>query len=453
MKKFTFLIANLISISTATNAQIDDGKQKRLQQIQEKFYRYIRQTKYLASFSILSDKSPEITLKNRVATPKLDSIITMILGQDEETWQNDMKEIFIYDQELKNTEYIEKEWDAAAQTWSTYSRIEIEYDDKKINYLVFYSRDEETEELLPKNKIEAFYNAEGKLDSVLQYISGNNDTWDLAGKQNLSYNQSGKLTQIDILMIGEDEDVNMRIIYSYNSSGYLETTSTSLIREQELLISETYYIYDGTGKRTSDETWNINYTTFTLEKSSRTDYEYNDSGILRATYSNWNSTTETWEEEQKDEYTYSDTDFSNIAFPGLFQFYSYMYTEEDDLVFKSFHKAITQIDGFEMVNSNWKNTERTSFYYSEDVSSNTDIYKNNSVVMYPNPSSEWITFRWNKNYEQLLLEIYKVTGAKIMERPVFSDSPVPVHQLDNGIYLFKLLNEKNTVHSGKLIIK
>jgi hypothetical protein len=73
--------------------------------------------------------------------------------------------------------------------------------------------------------------------------------------------------------------------------------------------------------------------------------------------------------------------------------------------------------------------------------------------VYPNPATDKITFTWNQNYNRLNLKLFQVTGTCVMDREISSQENIPVKDLQNGIYLYKLSNINQVVKSGKLVIQ
>jgi hypothetical protein len=114
-------------------------------------------------------------------------------------------------------------------------------------------------------------------------------------------------------------------------------------------------------------------------------------------------------------------------------------------------KIITSTNEYEMIDGSWKNTDKTAFYYSGGTSTNINEIENSVVSVYPNPASESINFSWKGNHEALSLQIYQITGAKVIEQTVYSGRPVSISHLEDGVYLYKLLNGQQNVKTGKMI--
>jgi hypothetical protein len=453
MKNFTFILA-ILFIAIGASGQNQAELQKKFQKAEAKFARLAERTAVLNSQPGISKMIPaneKLSLKNATATQKLDSIVSRTLNLETEIWHNDWKDEFIYNSEMRATVLLEREWAAAAQKWETSSRMEIEYNNQGlISSLSMYYLDDQSQELKLENKIDAFYDATGKLDSALHYIPEPNETWVLESKQIYHYNSAGKLVKMEFLSLEDGESETLSYIYTYNTSGNLETSSMVFYdEEEEIIFYKTFYSYDSSGKRTHSEFWSIDFFTFTLEKNSRTDYEYNASGdVTVETSSDWNKTTETWDEDEREVYTYGNINFADVVFPYFAQIFG-----NNDEFGGTFNKVPVESNYFEKIDGNWKNTEKTNFYYSGGTSTNIFTQEQSRIVMYPNPASDRVSFSWDSNYERLNLQIYQITGAKIIERELVSNEQVSIADLKRGIYFIKLRNGQQETYSGKLIIK
>jgi hypothetical protein len=479
MKKFTFLLG-LFMIALIASPQNKKNLQMKIQQVHEKLSDISQKTTLVSNLISKRSLKSESNVKSAVATLKLDSTVTRILNVGSQAWQNDYNEEYIYDSELKNTFWLTKEWNLTTKTWDVSSKIELAYDNSdRINSILMHEGDS-------LSRIIVFYNPEGMQDSINWYSTENAGvTWTLFAKTINHYNAAKQLTNSDMWFSDEGNLVLSSTVYTYTASGKIRTSSTSLeIEDFELPSSKTEYSYDSLDRLTTVENSGLNYSTFELEKTSHTTYQYNNSGdisveinsnwngtswindnktdyeyntardISVATYSKWNG--DTWIADSKKEYTYGTTNFSNVAFPSynfivdiLSSFIGLFGMEESTDV--SYNKAITGINSFEMQNGSWKNTEKTVFYYSAATSTSIEETSNTLFTAYPNPASNSVNFSWKANYESLSLEMYQITGAKVIEQTTYPGKPVSISKLENGIYFFKLLNGQQLIHTGKLI--
>jgi hypothetical protein len=451
MKKFTFIFA-ILFITFWARGQNQPALQNRIQQTEAKFTRFAEKLAVISSQPGISETTAandKAVLKNAATTQKLDSIVTRILNLETEIWRNDWKDEYIYNSEMRATVLLEKEWDITSQVWITINRTELNYNNQgRISSMTIYTFDEQIQDMILENKIEAFYNAIGKLDSALHYIPGITETWVLESKQIYHYNASGKLEEMEFVSVEDGETESLSYIYTYNDSGKLETSSMVFYDDdEEIIFFKTQYSYDVTGKRTSSEFWSIDFFTFTLEKNSISEYEYNASGdVTVETSSNWNKTTEAWDEDEKEEYTYGNINFSDVAFP----YYAQIFGNSEEFG-GTFNKAPVESNTFTMIDGNWKNTDKTFFYYG--LSTNIFAHEQTSIRMYPNPASDRVSFSMDNQYQRLNLQIYQTTGTKIMDREIISNNQVSIAHLKQGIYFVKLNNGQQEVYTGKLIIR
>src|SRR5690606_18186442 len=100
----------------------------------------------------------------------------------------------------------------------------------------------------------------------------------------------------------------------------------------------------------------------------------------------------------------------------------------------------------------WVPTDKTVFYYSDEISTSAPEKQLAELMVYPNPASDYVFVKWD-GFRQLSLEVYQVTGAKTMELLVSPGEKVSISNLQRGIYIYKLLNNRQVIHSGKLIKK
>jgi hypothetical protein len=105
-----------------------------------------------------------------------------------------------------------------------------------------------------------------------------------------------------------------------------------------------------------------------------------------------------------------------------------------------------------MLDEDWVATDRTVFYYSDEISTSAPEKHLTELMVYPNPASDHVFVKWD-GFRQLSLEVYQVTGAKTMEVLVSPGQKISISNLQRGIYIYKLLNNSHVVHSGKLIKK
>ncbi|HDR52612.1 MAG TPA: hypothetical protein ENN90_13505, partial [Mariniphaga anaerophila] len=313
MKNFTLLITILFFALTVTG-QKAENLQLKIEKLQGKFATVLEHSKIFQT-------NPEQThfyarLKSAAANEKLDSTVTRMLDLDSEIWENDWKEEFVYDEQMRNTWWKDFDWNHDDDNWEQNGATELEYNSQGyISSMTFSEINEISGEMMPESRLEAIYNEDGKI-TLLNFFSDENEVWVHGGEQKYHYNASGILIQVDMTSFdGEDESI-MKLIFTYNAAGKLESQSMYFVDdEDEILFSKTIHSYDGNGRRIESEDWGISFTTFLLERNNRTIYQYNANGDVSVEiYSEWDGSA--WKDTDKDEYIYSNTNFSEVAFPS-----------------------------------------------------------------------------------------------------------------------------------------
>lgn len=454
MKNFTFLLIILL-VATVAHGQQSLKLQQKITKMQESFSQFTWQTKHLskAGFQFAPVKSGNSLLKSALAIQKLDSVIYQEYDSQNEEWINQWKDVYQYDSELRNSAWIEMGWNNTLDLWENSNKIELELtDDGQVRIMKSYVTSDTSGDFIQDSWSEAYYNEEGRLDSIIHYYFVTEGDWGEEGRQVYHYNEAGQLVEMDFQALVEDEEEEylqeMRFVYSYNDAGQMTTSAIYLLYEEmEILFFETEFIYDSTGRLVATEDSSLDVFTSAVELNSRTDYEYNASGDVSVeTFSTRDSEAEEWIVEEKDEYTYSNIDFSEVIFPSYGQFWG---LNEETI---TFNYTITEIVTSDYQEGNWNETFRRLFYYSEGTATSTSDIADARISVFPNPASDNITLRWDGN-EFLSLELYNITGVKVIEKQVSSGMDIRVSSLTNGIYILKLLKDNQTIYSGKVVKK
>jgi hypothetical protein len=90
------------------------------------------------------------------------------------------------------------------------------------------------------------------------------------------------------------------------------------------------------------------------------------------------------------------------------------------------------------------------YYYSEQnitalYDIETEIFK-----LYPNPASEYLSFNISPTYNQIIFELYNMSGHKILIKEIDNSYTINIEGLKTGIYSYRLFLDKK-IKTGKLI--
>lgn len=458
MKKFT-LIVTLLVFTLFGKAEINTNLQKKVLKLKAKTDHILQKNNFSARNSEVSKTSVHKfpVYFNSLETQTLDSIVSQTYDAGNLIWKYDWMDVYEYDAQLRSIVWYEKEWNDVTGTWENVGKTETNYGTNgKIDFILMYSRSELTGELFVDSKMEVFFSNEEKLDSMIIYTAEPDNSWSAVSIQKYQYDGSGNIIQSEMWAMEEDEDgiptgiiiKSMVMKYEYNNSGLMTLVNTYYYLEgEEFLYSNTKYEYYSSGKLKSAVNQEFNFSTFQMENKYKNDYTYNSAGDIDTEIdSDWNSSGETWIETYKYENTYSDNNFWDVSFPSFNMIFG-----TGDPEFILFNKAIVSDKTFEKVGDNWVQTDKANYYYSAGSTTNVNELDNPSVSFYPNPASNEITLNWNSSNKFLSLQIFQISGVKVLEQNTFSNEKISVSHLVKGMYLVKLLNGQQTVYAGKLI--
>ena len=215
-----------------------------------------------------------------------------------------------------------------------------------------------------------------------------------------------------------------------------------------------------------------------FEFSIKSEYSYDFDGnmSMKVVYE-WDSEADTWVGTQKNEYSFDSdknkicdifyhmdtdqwvpgykTDFSFDSFGNEdFHLISYWNASDDwdvnekadysydatgnitSLVFLSWHEDI----------KTWVKNYRTSYTYSDD----NNIYDPEAIHVYPVPARDYIIFNLPDISESASIDIINREGKILIRQALGKNGQVSVSQLQNGIYIYWLIN-KGTIYCGKFI--
>jgi hypothetical protein len=481
MKKFTFLLVFFV-VAVATNAQNSKNLQEFMQQDHQKYLKFNEVVKNVE----MQSSQRALQLKSTDATLKLDSVVSWDLDLENETWHYGNKDEYYYNQGLKNTSWINKEWNNNSKSLVLEGKTELEFNKDLITSMTFYSKDEDSGELALSGKYMFYYNQSGMLDSSRMYNADEiNGQLVLNMKQYRFYNSAKQIEKTDIWIPDEDDGIfvlSLSVVNTYNESGKIKSTTTNMmLGELAMPLSKTEYNYDGSGNLTSKVNSTMNILTGSgLVNEDRYTYQYNGAGKVKVeTHSKWNAGTwmddekteyefnsagdvsveiysehdgTKWNVVDKYEYEYGTVNFSQVVYPTFFTSFDLIILEDmEEADILNFSKQVTGMKYYEMNNGALKYTGKTTLYYSSATSTNIAETENATFAVYPNPASESVTFSWKGNFDELTLKVYQITGAQVIEQNTSSGRAVSISKLVNGVYFFKLLDKGQTVRSGKLV--
>lgn len=125
------------------------------------------------------------------------------------------------------------------------------------------------------------------------------------------------------------------------------------------------------------------------------------------------------------------------------------YSIDDNLVFTGQNFAKANIEGMNFVHDNFGGAAYIDNIKLNNVPLATASAKNNKLITYPNPVKNILTVDVPNGEKIVSLEVYNSVGQKVAR---FSDQKeVSLNALKAGLYLVKVLTDKGSVLTSKII--
>jgi hypothetical protein len=75
---------------------------------------------------------------------------------------------------------------------------------------------------------------------------------------------------------------------------------------------------------------------------------------------------------------------------------------------------------------------------------------NQTIAIFPNPASDWIKFNLEDSKNVVLFNVF---GQQVLQQEIESNPIVSVHQLEQGIYFYRIVTKKGETHLGTISIQ
>ncbi len=485
---FTLLLACMISLSLMGQHDIKDLKkqhhvkkhhnsfsalEKKMSRSPEYASRHLsRQFRAIQSTSLKADQATDQTM---------DSILWEIYDTTNSKWVLTERELFVYDgngnmiqyqwfafdsldmkilpsdkEDVKYnaqgqpTEIVWLVWDKASGQWVNEAKFELTYDGEgNLIQETLYEWDTDGSQWLVGLQFDMTYDGNGNILSEL-WLFWDEDSSKLIQifKDEYIY-EGGKLTTWNEYYWEEGAwELTYYTAYTYdNGNLILELTQGwDLFTEDWGDFSKIEYTYVG-DKVVTEIVWGFDWMSFTMVLQTRFEYTWDaDGNMITEVESSWDEGAGSWQNTWKSEWTF------NKNFTILDLYVPYWFTADlADLTF--WHMPVSET-GYFNNNGTWDLNYRQTAYYS-DFGGSTSIEDvlETPVSVFPNPASETVTFNWDEKYTRLNLEIYDLTGKRLISRSIDNNETISVDDLSRGMYLYKLTENNDLIHAGKISLR
>ena len=217
---------------------------------------------------------------------------------------------------------------------------------------------------------------------------------------------------------------------------------------QNLLIEQNRHVWD-------------NNANLWLPSRSKYKFQYNINGsVTESQWFSWIDSTSSWDttylliHTRNENYTAQD-----IILPYHSYFFGYYY--ESQIYVHPYHDRNVMNYLFNdmllhdetkrwMPNDTiWKTIDEFIYYYS-DHTANIAQDEKKSISVFPNPASDWLSFKINDNANALRFSLFDISGRKIMDvQP--TTSTISLENINSGMYLYRIETEEG-FFSGKISV-
>ena len=309
-------------------------------------------------------------------------------------WIEQRKQEFIYE-DGKQVEYLRHEWNESISKWGEEDKEEMTYDTNGNRILLIdYDWNESTTSWDSAFMVVDSYDVNNYLTESIEYVWNDvNEEWTNAWKYEYNNDSHGIVameTEYIWLDYIESWDENRTIDYVNDSNG-------------NPIVEQIATYYNGTGGL-------LYYTKYT--------YTYDDSFVL-----------------------------ADLLLPPLSWFvpdYSEQIVNKPlDFLNEDFDRELLQ----------WYKYAKAIYHYDVDeASSIVEVEREAPIEVYPNPVSDFLSFRISAYRGELSFKLYDMTGRRVMSTKVGMGETVNMEQISRGVYLYQIAVE-GKIKRGKLIKK
>jgi len=248
--------------------------------------------------------------------------------------------------------------------------------------------------------------------------------------------------------------------YTYDNGNLIEeyTQGWDFIANDWGDFSKTTYTYV-INRVITEEQWGFDWFQYLMVRQSLFEFTYDADGNMETetesdwdeeagAVKSWNGVSAGWLNTWKSVWTVN----KNFT---ITQLYVPFWFQSDDIEMQFVHMPVSEL-GYFYNNGTWdENYEQTAYYSEFGGGGPSGIKEKNEapVSVFPNPASEFITFRWDEKYARLDLEIYDLTGKQLLSRSIENNAVIKVDDLSRGIYIYKLTTNKHLVNIGKISLR
>lgn len=287
------------------------------------------------------------------------------------------------------------------------------------------------------------YDNNNNLTTYIYYYEDDEGKWGASYKVTYTYNSSNQPTEgVAYDFLGEDEIPSERVLFSYTNQ-ILSTTRFYEMDTEWLLIDSA--AHTSSGDRITEEIWYemgdngfVPYDKYTFS------YDQNGNPTRDESYNYNTETANNWVISYRANYSY-DLSFNFEDLLTIPKGYHYPehteYIVNMPLMVESYYSS----EGSTSLEKSYK----TVYNYSDFSAALNDISVS-QVEIFPNPASEYIRFKTQKDHFTFLL--FDIQGREVLNSKVSNTREIAINSISKGLYIYHIIDGQNT-ERGELMIK
>lgn len=362
--------------------------------------------------------------------------------------------------EIKSPNLIMQRLDSIVYAHSA-RKVDYTYDAKGIQLInsTEYIWNTPTMRFAKQYKTDYSYDINGNCISTIKYYWSNSQTkWIYESKSEKQFDKNGNCVLDNYFGWNNIWVLNVKdeITNTYDAYNNLLSSEKYIIDRNSTLSSLSYkddFSYNSDGTISSKKMYRKNQND--MDALSQTDCIYSQgclSEIIISGFTDGKITKNT-----KMEFTY-DTNFTlnRLAIPldywdYLFYYKGYVYSNNLSPWYRS--HMITSMTLYSFQNNIWSYYTKANYYYSTiNVTGITDQNAGQTTI-FPNPTTDYLNINWNGAQSDLNLELFDITGKKLLNKMVSNHSKLSIMGYPVGLYLVRISDANRKVHSEKVYFK
>lgn len=356
--------------------------------------------------------------------------------------------------DVKNNLTEHKSWGSWEDKLTVNDRFEFVYNEE--NLLIeshAYSWNEASNLWINKRKSENIYNENMDISESTGYAwNTDNNEWIWKNKTSYTYENEDLTHKLKTYSFLPDYGYD----YTYNDENLLSTMVNYSVEENiNINHYKSTYLYDDLLNLINQTNYKWNETNNDWKAKTRKEYFFDDLNNLTKvidyhTYNNDNELAYGYKQEYAYDNTYSYDDLLLPIIPENSAGIWFFINNNKPEVYNNHLKTQTSYYSWNDETAEWRDPNKTFYYYSDHFVDDIAIIPTDKVNAYPNPTTDLINFEISNSFQNTTAILYNIQGQKVLEQNLDAGNQISIKHLDAGLY-FYTITQNDLIFSGKIM--